>query len=174
MGFPHVVQLARLDRIRQLSPGKQKVQTVWLITCLAPQQADLASLLQLARPDWAIENGTHYRLDLSGGQDRCRVRHPLASTVLGILRRAVKGEYRAWARRQHKAHDSTCPALQERISRRINLVIRYFTGETSRLQSSPAFCEGSLRFTWTIRIEFAVISPTPLAQSLESRNKDLQ
>jgi hypothetical protein len=133
MGFPHVLQLARLDRIRQLSPGRQEVETVWIITSLSPEQADAARLLELARQYWSIENGTHYRLDVSSGEDRCRVRHPVASTVLGILRRAVQGEYRAWARRQRKARDSTCPAFQEQMSRRINLIIRYLTGEVSRL-----------------------------------------
>jgi hypothetical protein len=133
MGFPHVLQLARLDRIRQLSPGRQETETVWIVTSLSPEQADAARLLQLARQYWSIENGTHYRLDVSSGEDRCRVRHPVASTVLGILRRAVQGEYRAWARRQHRARDSTCPAFQEKMSRRINLVIRFLTGEASRL-----------------------------------------
>ena len=133
MGFPHVVQLARLDRIRQLSAGRQEVETVWLITSLGPEQADAARLLELARQYWCIENGTHYRLDVSAGEDRCRVRHPVATTVLGILRRAVQGEYRAWARHQLKARDSTCPAFLEKMGRRINLVIRYLIGEVSRL-----------------------------------------
>ena len=133
IGFPHAVQLARLDRIRQLSPGRQEVETVWIITSLTAQQADAARLLELARLYWTIENGTHYRLDVSSGEDRCRVRHPVAATVLGILRRAVQGEFRAWARRQHKARDRTCPAFQERMSRRINLVIRFLTGDVSRL-----------------------------------------
>jgi hypothetical protein len=133
MGFPQVVQLARLDRIGQLSPGRQEVETVWIITSLGPEQADAARLLQLARQYWTIENGTHYRLDVSSAEDRCRVRHPVAWTVLGILRRAVQGEYRAWARHQRKARDSTCPAFHEQMSRRINLVIRYLTGGTSRL-----------------------------------------
>jgi hypothetical protein len=133
MGFPHVVQLARLERIRQLSPGWQEAETVWLITSLAPEEADPTRLLELARLYWTIENGTHYRVDVSGGEDRCRVRHPVAATVLGILRRAVQGEYRAWARRQRRARDSTCPAFQERMGRRINLVIRYLTADVSRL-----------------------------------------
>ena len=133
IGFPHVLQLARLDRIRQLSPGRQEVETVWLITSLSPEQADAARLLQLARLYWTIENGTHYRLDVSSGEDRCRVRHPIASTVLGILRRAVQGEYRAWKRRQRKARDSTCPAFHEKMSRRIHRVLRYVTGEIPRL-----------------------------------------
>jgi hypothetical protein len=122
-----------LERIRQLSPGRQEAETVWLITSLTPEQADASRLLELARLYWTIENGTHYRVDVSGGEDRCRVRHPVAATVLGILRRAVQGEYRAWARRQRRARDSTCPAFQERMGRRINLVIRYLMADVSRL-----------------------------------------
>ena len=133
MGFPHVVQLARLDRIRELNNGRQEVETVWLITSLAPEEADAARLLQLARQYWSIENGTHHRLDVSSAEDRCRVRHPIAATVLGVLRRAVQGEYRAWANRQRKARDSTCPAFQERMSRRVNLVLRYLLADVSRL-----------------------------------------
>ena len=133
MGFPHVVQQARLDRNRELKNGRQEVETVWLITSLAPEEADAARLLQLARQYWSIENGTHHRLDVSSAEDRCRVRHPIAATVLGVLRRAVQGEYRAWANRQRKARDSTCPAFQERMSRRVNLVLRYLLADVSRL-----------------------------------------
>lgn len=133
MGFPHVAQLARLDRIRELANGRQEVQTVWLLTSLTPEQASAERLLELARQYWSIENGTHYRLDVSSGEDRCRVQDPAAATTLGILRRAAQGEYRAWAARQRKARDSTCPAFQEKMSRRIDLVVRYLLGEVSRL-----------------------------------------
>jgi hypothetical protein len=133
MGFPHVVQLARLERIRELKSGQQEVETVWLVSSLGPDKADAARLLELARQYWTIENGTHHRLDVSGGEDRCRVRHPVAATVFGILRRAVQGEYRGWARRQRRARDSTCPAFLEKMSRRVDLVLRYILGDVSRL-----------------------------------------
>jgi len=133
MGFAHVAQLARVDRIRELKGGRQEVETVWLITSLGAKQADAARLLGLARQYWSIENGTHYRLDVSAGEDRCRVRHPVAATVLGILRRAVQGEYRAWARGVRRARDRTCPVFQERMSRHIDRVIRYLLGQLHRL-----------------------------------------
>jgi len=133
MGFPHVLQVARVDRIRELKGGRQEVETVWLITSLSAERADAARLLALARQYWSIENGTHYRLDVSAGEDRCRVRHPVAATVLGILRRAVQGEYRAWARGVHRARNRTCPVFQEQMSRRIDRVIRYLLGELPRL-----------------------------------------
>jgi predicted transposase YbfD/YdcC len=133
MGFPHVVQLARIDRIRELKSGQQEVETVWVITSLSSEQAGAARLLELARQYWSIENGLHYRLDVSAAEDRCRVRHPVAATALGIMRRAIQGEFRDWARRQRRARDSTCPAFKEKMSRRIDLVIRFVTGEVSRL-----------------------------------------
>jgi hypothetical protein len=133
MGFPHVVQLARLDRIRELKGGKQQVETVWLITSLSSEQAGAKRLLELARLYWSIENGTHFRLDMSAGEDRCRVREQTAATVLGLLRRGVQGEYRAWARRQSRARDSTCPAFLEKMSRRVDRVLRYLLGEIPRL-----------------------------------------
>ena len=127
MGFPHVAQVARIDRIRQLRNGRQEVETIWIITSLTAAQADAARLLELARQYWSIENGTHYPLDVSAGEDRCRVHHPVAATVLGILRRAVQGEARAWIRRQPRARDRTCPTFLAKMSRRLGDVIRLIT-----------------------------------------------
>jgi hypothetical protein len=128
MGFPHVVQLARIDRIREIKGGKQEVETVWIITSLTADQADATRLLELVRLYWSIENGTHYPLDVSAGEDQCRVRHPVSVTVLGILRRAVQGEYRAWARGQPRKRDRTFPTFRDRMSRRLNQVVRLAAG----------------------------------------------
>jgi len=127
MGFPHVAQVARIDRIRELKNGSQEVETVWIITSLTAGQADAARLLELVRQYWTIENGTHYPLDVSAGEDRCRVRHPVAATVLGLLRRAVQGEARAWIRRQPRARDRTCPTFLAKMSRRLGNVLRLIT-----------------------------------------------
>ena len=127
MGFPHVAQVARIDRIRELNIGRQEVETIWIITSLTAAQAEAARLLELVRQYWSIENGTHYPLDVSAGEDRCRVRHPVAATVLGILRRAVQGEARAWMRRQPRARDRTCPTFLAKMSRRPHNVIRLLT-----------------------------------------------
>ena len=133
MSFPHVVQLARIDRIRELKGGKQEVETVWIITSLTAEQADATRLLELARLYWSIENGTHYPLDVSAGEDQCRVRHPVSVTVLGILRRAVQGEYRAWARNQPRKRDRTFPTFRDKMRRRLNQIERLATGPTSGL-----------------------------------------
>ena len=122
-----------MDRERRLKNGKIEIETLWLISSLSPEQAAPERLLELARAYWGIENGTHRPLDTVSDEDRCRVRHPVAVTVLGILRRAIQGEYRDWTRRQRRPRDSTCPVFKEKMSRRINLVMRFVTGGVSRL-----------------------------------------
>ena len=52
MDFPHVAQVARIDRIRELKNGRQEVETVWIITSLTATQADAVRLLELARQYW--------------------------------------------------------------------------------------------------------------------------
>ncbi len=128
MGFPHVVQLARVDRIRELSGGKQEVETVWIITSLTAEQADAARLLELVRLYWSIENCTHYPLDVSAGEDQCRVRHPVSVTVFGILRRAVQGEYRSWAKAKRCKRDRTFPTFRDLMSRRLHQVVALAAG----------------------------------------------
>ena len=133
MGFPHAAQIARLDRIRELKNGRQEVETVWLVTSLDATQADAARLLELARQYWCIENGTHYRLDVSAGEDACRVRHPVAATVYGILRRAVQGDYRAWARGQPKVRDRSFPTFRDTMNRRLKRIMRFLASDIHRL-----------------------------------------
>ena len=50
MGFPHVVPLARIDRVREIKGGKQEVQTVWIVTSYTVDKANATRLLELAPP----------------------------------------------------------------------------------------------------------------------------
>lgn len=52
------------------------------------------SVLAMVRGHWsAIENGTHYRRDVTQGEDRCRVRHGRAAPALASLRNLAIGVY---------------------------------------------------------------------------------
>ena len=134
MGFPYAEQLARLDRFRyHLKTGKFEVETVWVISRLTAAKAGEARLLELARRYWSIENGLHYRLDVSAGEDKCRVQHPVAATVYGIFRRAAQGTYRAWAKRQRRARDRTYPTFKAKMKNRLSTILRYLEGELSAL-----------------------------------------
>jgi hypothetical protein len=111
MNFPHAAQIARLERTRDLHDPQSETEVVWLITSLDATRADAEKLLTLARAYWGIENGGHGRLDGNAFEDACRVRHPVAATALGWLRRFVHGEYAAWSHKQSRARDRTQPTF---------------------------------------------------------------
>jgi len=127
MNFPHAAQIARLERTRDLLNPEPETEVVWLVTSLSADQADVEKLLALARAYWGIENGGHGRLDGSAFEDACRVRHPVAATALGWLRRFVHGEYAAWSQKQSRARDRTQPTFFARFRGHPELAVRLVT-----------------------------------------------
>jgi predicted transposase YbfD/YdcC len=69
--------------------GKTTVEVVYGITSLAPEQADARRLLGLVRGHWGIENGLHYRRDVTLGEDASRIRKGAAPQVMAALRNAL-------------------------------------------------------------------------------------
>ena len=98
IGFPFAAQAALLTR-QHLG---RKDETVGLITDLTPQQLPAQSWLKNNRTGWAIENGTHQRLDVSLNEDRSRVRNTNGLWILGMLRRLVISLFMHWRTRQPK------------------------------------------------------------------------
>jgi len=121
MNFPHAAQIARLERTRDLKNPQSETEVVWLITSLSAEQAGAEKLLALARAYWGIENGGHGRLDGSAFEDACRVRHPVAATALGWLRRFVH------------ARDRTQPTFFARTRGDPAAAVRFVTTLAARL-----------------------------------------
>jgi hypothetical protein len=69
--------------------GVKTVETVRGITSLTADRADARRLLELTRGHWAIENGLHYRRDVTMGEDASRVRKGTAPQVLAALRNTI-------------------------------------------------------------------------------------
>jgi predicted transposase YbfD/YdcC len=69
--------------------GKTTVEVVHGITSLSRQRADAERLLALTRGHWGIENGAHYRRDVTLGEDASRIRKGSAPQVMAGLRNAV-------------------------------------------------------------------------------------
>ena len=69
--------------------GKKTVEVVYGITSLSREQADAEKLLALTRGHWGIENGSHYRRDVTLGEDASRIRKGDAPEVMASLRSAV-------------------------------------------------------------------------------------
>lgn len=69
--------------------GKKTVEVVYGITSLSPERADAQRLLELNRGHWAIENGLHYRRDVTMGEDASRIRKGGAPEVMAALRNSI-------------------------------------------------------------------------------------
>lgn len=69
--------------------GVTTVETVYGMTNLPEEQADAAYLLQLTRNHWGIENGLHYRRDVTMGEDQSRVRKGAAPQIMAGIRNSL-------------------------------------------------------------------------------------
>lgn len=69
--------------------GKATVEVVYGITSLSRGRADAERLLAIVREHWQIENGSHYRRDVTLGEDQSRVRKESGPQVMAALRSAV-------------------------------------------------------------------------------------
>lgn len=69
--------------------GKTEVEVVHGITNLSREQADAGRLLELVREHWAIENGSHYRRDVTLGEDASRIRKGAAPQVMAAVRNTI-------------------------------------------------------------------------------------
>jgi len=108
IGFPFAAQAALLTR----QHVGRKIETVGLITDLAPDALDAKSWLLANRRAWGIENGTHQRLDVSLNEDRCRVRSTKGLWILGMLRRLVISLFMHWRGRQPKPQHQSLTDFQ--------------------------------------------------------------
>ena len=76
-------------------------------TSLAFQERDEPSLMAAIRGHWsAIENGTHYRRDVTLGEDACRTASRNGAAVLASLRNLANGLYELQKERKKTSADS--------------------------------------------------------------------
>lgn len=88
--WPYLDQVFRLER-RLTDQGKTTVEVRYGITSLPPTLAPAQRLLAIARSEWGIENGLHYRRDVTLQEDGCQVRRGRAAQVLAALNNVVVG-----------------------------------------------------------------------------------
>lgn len=110
--WPGLAQVFKLDRWARLnSTGEIRSETVFGITSLSPEKASPARLLALMRDYWAIENGLHYRRDVTLKEDSTRMKHPHQAQAMAIINNLMVALVRhqgfhnlAAARRYYNAH----------------------------------------------------------------------
>jgi len=92
LDWPHVAQVFRLERtVWHIRYGGKTRVIVYGITDLTPQNADPARLLALTREYWGIENGLHYRRDVTLHEDATRLTVGLSGHMMAILNNLVLG-----------------------------------------------------------------------------------
>jgi hypothetical protein len=92
LDWPYVGQVFRLERtVWHSRYGGKTHMIVYGITDLTPQQADPARLLRLTREYWRIENGLHYRRDVTLHEDATRLTLQQSGRMMAILNNLVVG-----------------------------------------------------------------------------------
>jgi len=90
--WPYLSQVCVIhsDRL-ELRTEKRSVTQHYGITSLAPMAADATRLLELTRSHWAIENGLHYRRDVTFKEDSCRMKSHRAAEALAVCNNLALG-----------------------------------------------------------------------------------
>lgn len=92
LDWPHVAQVFRIERTiwHEKHKGYTR-EVVYGLTSLTPQQASPERLLTLVRQYWGIENGLHYRRDVTLQEDATRLTVGNAGHIMAILNNLVIG-----------------------------------------------------------------------------------
>lgn len=94
--FPYLAQVFRIKKKSvEIKTGKQSEQTIYGITSLPVEKYGAGQLLELTRNHWRIENGLHYRRDVTFKEDAVRkksfnggqIMAALNNLAIGILRK---------------------------------------------------------------------------------------
>lgn len=112
IAWPSVSQVFCLSReALECRTQKRSCQTCYGITSLVPMEASAERLLELARSHWSVENGLHYRRDVTFKEDSCRMKSHTAAEALAVCNNLTLGLIRhagwnnvAEARRFYAAH----------------------------------------------------------------------
>jgi predicted ATPase len=130
VAWPYLAQVFKLERtFTQTATGLVTAQVIYGLTSLSAAEANPGRLLTLIRSYWQIENGLHYRRDVSFKEDRCRLKIGHAARTMATLNnlalaliRQQDFRFAPQARRRFAAHpletlkllflDPTLPTLQ--------------------------------------------------------------
>ena len=87
--------------------AKTSVEIGYYASSLCRQERSDAEILALIRGHWsAIENGTHYRRDVTLGEDACRTAARPAAAALATLRNLANGLYELERERERTKVDT--------------------------------------------------------------------
>ncbi len=124
LNWPYLQQVFRLERCFVFTKtGEIQEQVIYGITSLSREEITPTQLLKQIRAYWGIENGLHYRRDVTLREDRTRMTkgnagHIMAclnNLVIGLVFTKTKYTYLPHARRFFDAHPAHAFALISRL-----------------------------------------------------------
>ncbi|MGP5254619.1 ISAs1 family transposase [Glutamicibacter ardleyensis] len=87
IGFPHAVQAVQITRkSRTVGTKKWFIETVHAVTSIPTHKGTPAQIGAWVRGHWSIENGLHWRRDVTWNEDKSQVRTGHAPRVMATLR----------------------------------------------------------------------------------------
>lgn len=125
--FPHVAQVARIDRRRELRNGKVEEETVYVLSSRTIEQLDAKSLAKALRAHWGIENSLHYRRDRTYDEDRHQVKKRGTAQVMASLRNLAIALRKHIAPSCKRHRDRTLPQMHRRFASKPHLAIPFLT-----------------------------------------------
>jgi len=92
LDWPYLEQVFKLERrSTSLKTGEIREQVVYGITSLAREEITLDKLLHMTRFYWGIENGLHYRRDVTLREDYTRMTKGRAGQAMACLNNLILG-----------------------------------------------------------------------------------
>jgi hypothetical protein len=125
--FPHVAQVARIERRREFTNGLIEVETVFAVSNLGCVQLDTEALGKALRAHWGIENALHHRRDRTYDEDRHQVVCHGTANVMASLRNlsiTVRKRIELSCKRKR---DRTLPQMHRRFAAKPLLAIALLT-----------------------------------------------
>jgi len=90
--WPGLRQVFKLERqVTVLRTGKVTTEIVYGITSATRERADATTLLEWARHHWGIENGLHYRRDVTLQEDATRMANSSQANVVATINNFIVG-----------------------------------------------------------------------------------
>jgi predicted transposase YbfD/YdcC len=123
LDWPFVQQVFKIERfLTHSKTGKEHRETQYGLTSLTAHEADPKTMLHLVRSEWGIENGLHYRRDVTFHEDKTRMTNKTVAQAMATLNNLVIALLRnqgftnhAQARRNFDANPSAALALLCRL-----------------------------------------------------------
>ena len=90
LDWPGVQQVFKMERrFTHSSTGKTHQETQYGITSLPAKEANPERMLALVRSEWGIENGLHYRRDVTFHEDKTRMTRKTIARSMAIINNLV-------------------------------------------------------------------------------------